>query len=191
MNKYIDLIINYWFSSNTLDYDKWFLNSDKYDAEIIANFKDVLKEAEKGNLLEWLETKKGYIAHIILMGQLSRHIYRNTPMEYKNDYKTMLFMEMIYDRYIDSLSAIEKMFILMPYQYSENIDIQKKGCNILRKLIKNEVDLYQRNILKKALFYQKSAYDIIYKFGRFPKRNYILGRLSTEEEIDYMDSLDD
>ena len=190
-NKYIDKILDYWFYNNKLNYDKWFSNNNKYDKEIIKNFSTILKEAEKGNLLEWLGTKKGYIAHIILMDQLSRYIYRDTPGAYKNDYKILLFMEMAYDKYIDNLSAIEKMFVLMPYQHSENIKYLDKGCKILRNLVQNEKDLKEKNILKKALFHQQIHYKTILKFNRFPKRNYALSRLSTEEEVDYMDSSED
>ena len=66
------------------------------------------------------------------MDQLSRYIYRDTPGAYKNDYKILLFMEMAYDKYIDNLSAIEKMFVLMPYQHSENIKYQIKSQYLLK-----------------------------------------------------------
>ena len=74
------------------------------------------------------------------MDQFSRHIYRGTPAAYKNDYKTMLFMEMALDRYIDDLSAVEKMFVLMPYQHMENLEYQEKGIEILTNLVKKEKD---------------------------------------------------
>ncbi len=190
-NKYIDKILDYWFANGKLNFDKWFKNGHNYDKEIIEKFSDILKEAEKGNLLEWLGTKRGYIAHIILMDQFSRHIYRGSPDAYKNDYKTLLFMEMALDRYIDELSAVEKMFVLMPYQHYEKIEYQIKGCQILEQLIKKEKNPKEKNILKTALFHQKGHYKTLKQFGRFPKRNYILNRLSTEEEIDYMDNSED
>ena len=188
---YIKKILDYWFSDKKINFNKWFKKGHQYDDEIKENFSGILKEAEKGNLLEWLGTKQGYIAHIILMDQFSRHIYRGTPAAYKNDYKTMLFMEMALDRYIDDLSAVEKMFVLMPYQHMENLEYQQKGIEILTNLVKKEKDPKEKNILKTALFHQKGHYKTLKIFGRFPKRNYILGRLSTEEEIDYMDSSED
>jgi len=41
--------------------------------------------------------------------------------------------------------------------------------------------------LRKLLFHQKKHLEVIETFGRFPKRNLILGRESTEEEVDYID----
>lgn len=187
-NEYIDKILGYWFSNGKINYDKWFRNSEKYDVEIKDKFSKILKEAEKGNLLDWLCTKKGYIAHIILMDQFPRHIYRNSPNAYKNEYKTLLFMEMAIDKYIGQLTAIEKVCVLMPYQHLEKIDYLDIGCKILNELIRSEKNLLEKNILKTSLFHQKSHYNTLKKYNRFPKRNYILERLSTENEIDYMDS---
>ena len=190
-DRYIDKILDYWFGKGKLNFDKWFKKGHIYDAEIKRKFSKILKEAEKGNLLEWLGTKKGYIAHIILMDQFSRHIYRGTIDAYKNDYKTVLIVESALDRYLDRLSAVEKMFVLMPYQHIEKLEYQIKGCEILANLVKNEKNPKEKNILKTALFHQKGHYVTLKRFGRFPKRNHILNRLSTKDEMDYINNSED
>jgi len=151
----------------------------------------MLKEAENGNLLHWLGNKDSYLAYIILMDQFSRHIYRGTSDAYKNDHKVLLFTEMGFHLYEEKLNAIEKMFVLMPYQHSENLKIQKLGVKILSNLLKNELNVSERNILKKALFHQKQHCKVIENFGRFPKRNQYMGRASSEDEIDYIDEFDE
>jgi len=187
-DNYVDIILKYWFSGNkNADFKKWFKSGEKYDIEITNKFSGVLKEAEKGNLLHWLGNRRSFLAHIILLDQFSRHIYRGTHEAYKNDSRILLFMEMAVDKYIDEYNASEKMFILLPYQHSEKLVEQKKGLGILNDLITKEEDMTQKNILKTALHHQKGHLNVIKKFGRFPKRNYLLGRLSTVEEIDYMD----
>tara|TARA_B100000925_G_C22007942_1_gene474620 strand:- start:1227 stop:1820 length:594 start_codon:yes stop_codon:yes gene_type:complete len=187
---YIKEILEYFFYDIN-NYQRWFINSHRYDKEIKARFYEILKEAEKGNLLHWLQSKDGYIAYIILMDQFSRHIYRNTKNAYKNDKAVLLFMEMALDHYLDKYSAIEKMFVLMPYQHCEKLECQKLGVSILSNLINNENDLKEKNILKLALHHQKGHFNVIKEFGRFPKRNHILGRVSTPEEIDYIDKTED
>jgi uncharacterized protein (DUF924 family) len=188
-DNYVDLILNYWFSKNkNADFRRWFNSGIKFDGEIKDKFSNVLLEAEKGNLLHWLGDSRSYLAHIILLDQFSRQIYRGTPQAFKNDTKIKLFMEMAIDEYIDTYTASEKMFVLMPYQHSENLKDQEAGLEILKELVAKETNMTEKNILKTALHHQKGHYNVIKKFGRFPKRNYILGRVSTEEEIDYMDS---
>ena len=148
-DNYVELILKYWFSGNkNADFKRWFKSGDKYDAEITNKFSNVLKEAEKGNLLHWLGNSRSFLAHIILLDQFSRHIYRGTPQAYKNDGKILLFMEMAIDRYIDDYNASEQMFILLPYQHSEKLVEQKKGLNMLNDLINKEEDMTQKNILK-------------------------------------------
>jgi uncharacterized protein (DUF924 family) len=186
LDSYSDKILDYWFKSN--NFRKWFNSGQLYDKEIEEKFSFILKEAEKGNLLHWLKDSKSFLAHIILLDQFSRHIYRGKLDAYKNDAKVLKFMEMGIDLYIDSYNAIEKMFALMPYQHSENIEEQNKGIFILQECIKKEQVMSEKNTLKTALFHQKGHLKVLQQFGRFPKRNYLLGRLSNEKEVDYMDS---
>lgn len=188
---YINEIIDYWLGErDSLHFQKWFHSSKKYDEEITKKFGQILEEAEKGNLLHWLGSKEGYLAHIILMDQFSRHIYRDSPEAYKNDKKALLFMEMALSQYLDEFNSIEQMFVLMPYQHCENIKCQHLGVQILTNLIEkgNKNSTKNISVLKTALFHQKGHLKVLEKFKRFPKRNDVLNRLSTMEEIDYMDN---
>ena len=107
---YINQILGYWFRDDIKKF--WFnKNSFRIDSEITNKFKFILIEAEKGNTVEWLMNKDSYLAHIILMDQFSRHIYRNTPDAYKNDNKALFFMEMGLDFHLDKFSAEEKMYL--------------------------------------------------------------------------------
>lgn len=178
-------ILDFWYK-NDLDYEKWFESGTKYDQFITVNFKDIHTEASEGYLLDWLTQKDSYLAMIILLDQFSRHIYRGTKKAYENDEICLLFAQMGLD-YLTEMSSNEKMFVLLPFQHSENIKDQKLGVKILRKLIKDEADEKEKNILRKLLFHQKKHLEVIEKFGRFPKRNKILGRENTEEEVDYID----
>lgn len=190
--KYIELILNYWFRGkkkfDKSDFDRWFIESRKYDSEIKNKFKGILIEAEKGNLLEWLTDKNGFLAHIILMDQFSRQIYRDKKKSFKNDNKILYFMEMGLDTHLEKYNAVEKMFVLMPYQHTININCQIIGAKIIKSLYDKEKDLNEKKNLKKALKHQLGHLNVLKKYGRFPKRNNILKRVSTPEEIDYIDS---
>lgn len=191
-DSYIDFINHYWFEiepDTRRIFDSWMDNTKhKLDNYTKPAFYWLLKEAEKGNLLHWLATKDGYIAHTILLDQISRIYYRNTEQEFKNCYKCILFVEMGYELYISKLNLLEKVAIFMPYLYIEDIDIQKNTSMLLKIFIEKENRSIDKNILKVLQYNLLSRYRVLERFGRFPKRNYLLGRLSTEEEIDYIDS---
>ncbi len=154
-------------------------------------FIDILKEAEKGNLLNWLDTKNGFIAYIVLMLYISKNIYHGKKYN-KNDYKAILFMEMGFENYINNFDVFELITILSPYMYSENITYLNNASNILNNTIKSNINISMNhlNIVKKYLFKLKKNIDTIKKFNRLPEMNYILERVSTEEEIDYLDTDD-
>jgi uncharacterized protein (DUF924 family) len=93
-----------------------------------------------------------------------------------------------YDLYIGKLSLLEKIAIFIPYLHIEDLDYQKNTSQLLKIFIEKEQQSVDKNILKVLQYNLLSRIRILEAFGRFPKRNYILGRLSTEEEIDYIDS---
>ena len=121
------------------------------------------------------------------MDQFSRHIYRGTQKAYQNDKKILLFTEMGLDIYLESATTEEQMFILLPYQHAEDIDSQNFGLSVLETIIQKTEIPEDKEILRQLLYHQKKHRSVIKKFGRFPKRNAILGRQSTEDEIDYID----
>tara|TARA_B110000483_G_C18060373_1_gene490072 strand:+ start:285 stop:806 length:522 start_codon:yes stop_codon:yes gene_type:complete len=164
----------------------WFKSGTLHDAQITYHFKKTLKQAENFELLDWLNTKDGYVAYIVLLDQFSRHIYRNTPSAYKNDNHSLAAADFGLEKYLNELTANEKLFVLMPYQHTENIDYQKKGIGILADLIQNENKKNNRSVLQAALQHQIGHFNVLKRFGRFPKRNKILRWAPTIEEKTYI-----
>jgi uncharacterized protein (DUF924 family) len=204
-------ILNYWFPKDGKpDYNKWFIKSKDYDNEIKRKFGKLLKEAEKGKGYGWLVNKDSYVAYIILMDQFSRHIYRGKGDSFKNDKGVMIFTEMGFDLYKDDLKGYEFMFAFMPYMHTENLKYQKKGKCIFEahKNLYGNNSSYKRQINKKKICNNnnltqndkefKMLQDMenhvnghlqtIKIFGRFPKRNKALNRISSPEEIKYMEN---
>ncbi len=136
-------ILDYWFSKGlyTADFDKWFMKSQDYDEEIKEKFGNLLKEAEQGKGFSWLHTKDSYVAHIILLDQFSRHIYRGSGDSFKNDNGCMLFVELGWEMYKEQLEGYEFMFAFMPYMHTENMSYQRKGMinfEIQKRIYGNE-----------------------------------------------------
>jgi len=198
-------ILDYWFPSDgSPDYDKWFMKSSDYDDEIKEKFGDLLKEAEKGKGYGWLVSKDSYVAYIILMDQFSRHIYRGTGDSFKNDKGVMIFTELGFEIFKDELVGYEFMFAFMPYMHTELILYQKKGRQLFYAYYKtienkkNKKDIttseselqlkYKQNMnmLDSMKSHVEGHYTVIQEYGRFPKRNIALGRISTTSEIEYM-----
>jgi uncharacterized protein (DUF924 family) len=49
------------------------------------------------------------------------------------------------------------------------------------------MEMYQKNGIQSNLDFEIKHKKVIEKFGRYPHRNIILGRVSTEEEIEFLE----
>ena len=126
-----------------------------YDNEISIKFKNLLKKEEtKKSNIQWSKNVNSFLAYIILMDQFSRQIYRNNPKSFENDKRILTFVKKHYNKYLNKMDAVQKMFALMPFQHSEKIVNQKKKIDFLKKLIENENNEKEKKILETALFHQ-------------------------------------
>jgi uncharacterized protein (DUF924 family) len=72
----------------------------------------------------------------------------------------------------EQLTNVERKFLYMPFQHSENLDDQNRAVLLFTKIGD-----------ERQLGYAKHHREIIERFGRFPHRNAILGRASRPNEI--------
>jgi uncharacterized protein (DUF924 family) len=183
-----DKILNYWFKPDGKpDKKKWFINSYKYDDEIKVLFHDTIKLYENKKGIDWLINKKTFLAYIILMDQMSRHIYRNTSDAYKNDNKALLVAEMGIDIYLKELNGYEILFAFMPYSHTEKSFYYNRGDEIIRNIknIHGSCNIITDKIERHYIGHK----NIITTFGRFPKRNNILNRDTTLLEKTYLETV--
>lgn len=173
-------ILAFWFET-TPDMDKWFMKSTAFDDEIRSKFGDVLRDAEQGNCIHWLMSANSYVAHIVLLDQFSRQIYRGSGAAFQNDLAALTFAKMGMHSYYPTLNKYEKMFVLMPFMHAENAHAQEECVRRVREEAASG-DAFWNNVLRHA----EGHADVVRRFGRFPKRNAALGRESTEEEVQYI-----
>ena len=75
----------------------------------------------------------------------------------------------------EELSPNERSFLYMPFMHSESLKIHQQA-----------VELFRSNGIENNLDFEIKHKNIIERFGRYPHRNSILGRASTEEEIEFL-----
>jgi uncharacterized protein (DUF924 family) len=167
-------ILKYWFEE--IDKSLWWSKDDKFDQLIIERFSEVHSRAVSCELFEWRKTAEGRLAEIIILDQFSRNMFRDTPLAFaKDSLALVLSQEAISVGADKELSPIQRSFIYMPFMHSESLRIHEVA-----------IDLYQKNGIQSNLDFARKHKEIIEKFGRYPHRNRILGRVSTEEEIEFL-----
>lgn len=139
--------------------------------------------ALQSKLQGWRNTAKGKLALILVYDQAPRLIFdEHDPRIYGTDHLAREITECMYrSSEYKELSPQGIMFSFFPYHHSENLKHQKIANRIFKELYEEDPKKFEW-IYKSSNEYNK----IIAKFGRFPHRNKILGRKSTEEEKQFL-----
>lgn len=167
-------VLSFWFQE--LKPNQWFQKNADLDQQIRARFLSLHEKASRGELWAWRETIQGRLAEIILLDQFSRNMYRETPRAFSQDNLALvLAQEALLQKDLAPLPTAQKAFVFMPFMHSESPVIHKKA-----------VELFSEPGLESNLDFELRHKAIIDRFGRFPHRNQILGRISTPEEIEFL-----
>jgi len=165
----------------------WWSSSPDLDNRIRDEFLDDYEKARRGEYDAWKEDPYGTLALIILLDQIPRNIFRGQPETYATDDLALELAKLAVERgYAKKIHAdaddvydrlYERQFLMMPFAHSENLEDQAQSVAITREF---NVEAWNRR--------KEEYYQIIKRFGRFPHRNEILGRESTAEEIEYVNT---
>ena len=164
----------------------WFGGGPAFDRECATRFAASLEDAARGALDDWTGTPQGRLALVILLDQMPRNIHRGSPAAFAHDVQAAAHciagIESGQDR---SLHPVERVFLYMPLQHAEDLGLQRRSVERFESLAA-EVDDAWRDRFTENAHYARLHRDIVERFGRFPHRNRVLGRESTEEELSYL-----
>ena len=85
------------------------------------------------------------------------------------------------------LSPMQRVFFYMPLQHAESRKVQKKSCELYKRLSTSVSPTYKETFETIDQFAELHA-DIVEQYGRFPHRNKLLDRKNTPEEDEHLAS---
>ena len=181
MNLKIKKILYFWFVE-TPD-EKKFQKDFKFDQVIKGRFLNDYELSSQNKLDDWQDTDRGCLALIILLDQFSRNLFRESGKAFEQDEKSRsVLLKIIANNFLDKMNESERLFALLPLIHSENISDHEKAYELMEKYLKNHSQLEK---IKKFWLDHTAA---IKKFGRYPHRNKVLNRLSSKNEIEFLNS---
>ena len=167
-------VIDFWFKE--IEPARWWVKELAFDRNITEKFLKIHQSARQCELVHWRETASGRLAEIIVLDQFSRNIYRDTPQAFAYDGIALALAQEAIALGVDkTLNSIEKSFLYMPFMHSESLVIHEKA-----------VVLYKANGIASNIEFEGKHKEIIERFGRYPHRNIILNRESTDEEVEFL-----
>jgi uncharacterized protein (DUF924 family) len=190
----IEQILDFWFG---VDFDPsappaddrqrlWFGKDSATDQLIRTRFGDGVEAAARGALDGWASHPRGRLALIVLLDQFTRNIHRDNPEAFACDAKALtLCLEGLTRDHDRALAPLQRVFFYLPMEHAEDLALQER-CVAAFETLRAEAPAASEKAFDGFLDYARRHRDIIGRFGRFPHRNAVLGRISTQAETDFL-----
>ena len=150
---------------------RWFAKDEGFDRDFRDRFIAAHMQAARRELEGWLTTADGALALLILLDQYPRNAFRGTAHMFATDPLARLYARKMVDAGLDQqIEPQLRAFCYLPFEHSEDPQDQQRSLALNQQL---DASTYH---------WAKEHADIIERFGRFPHRNGVLGRTSTDEE---------
>jgi len=161
--------------------DIWFKGTAEFDAGLREAFLADYEAGAAGQLRSWEALPESALALVLLLDQIPRNIFRDTPRAYATDAAARAAADRALARGFDRLvPEAWRRFFYMPFHHSENLADQRRSAALFDGLPG------QRDRRGSVRRYGRPYVEVIARFGRFPHRNAILGRASTPEESAFL-----
>jgi uncharacterized protein (DUF924 family) len=178
-------LLDFWFGApGSAGYGEerevWWNKDPTFDALVGERFGALHACAMAGELEAWRQTAPGCLAYVLLLDQISRHLYRGLALAYAGDGRALSAARQGVEHGLDQeLPPFQRQFLYMPFMHSEALAEQERSVALFDALAEEDPRTDQRRWARE---YQR----IIQRFGRFPHRNALLGRSTRPEEAEFL-----
>ena len=186
-------VLAFWLGAYPLDLaamarvqTQWFQKNAAFDADMRERFLPTIEAALAGRLDGWAATDDGWLALLIVLDQFTRNTFRGEPKSFAGDPMALQHaVEGIAAGRDQRVPPMARIFCYLPLEHAEDPELQARSVALFAALAAAP------GAEPKAFFDNTSDYAVkhqvvIDRFGRFPHRNAILGRVSTPEEVEYL-----
>jgi uncharacterized protein (DUF924 family) len=165
-------VVQFWREAGP---QRWFRQDPAFDAQFRERSLAAHEAAARGELAQWSGTPDGALALVLLLDQFPRNAFRGTPRMYATDALARAAANAAIGAGHDlQVDAELRPFFYLPFQHSEHLADLERGV-LLNEPLGGE-----------HLRFARHHRDIVARFGRFPHRNAVLGRRSSQEELRFL-----
>lgn len=186
-------LLNWWFgegaTASEIAGEKsrlWFGYKAEQDQEARQRFGALTDQAIAGELDDWTASPHGWLALVLLLDQLPRMIHRGTPKAFAGDEHAL---QLVRDGMAHGgdvlLAPIQRVFIYLVLEHTEILSVQEMAVAQFQLLL-DIAEPSDRPVFADFLDYAERHRRVIARFGRFPHRNEVLGRASSEAELAFL-----
>jgi uncharacterized protein (DUF924 family) len=171
---WVEDVLKFWFEQT--EPDQWFEKDPAFDASIRKRFLGLHESLVSRGSNGLLPDAQTALAAVIVLDQMSRNMFRDTPRAFAADPQALRVAEAAIVRGFDAgLTKDQRMFLYLPFQHSEDRQSQARSVALTASLGDPELQKWA-----------EAHRAIVDRFGRFPHRNRVLGRISTPDETEFL-----
>jgi uncharacterized protein (DUF924 family) len=175
-------VLDFWFGNTAWQNAKmWYELGRELDPIVTQQFQAHVDAALAGKLNAWAETPSGRLALIVVCDQFTRHVYRDDVRFTDGDARAQELAVAAFDaEEYEALRDDMVMFLFMPLEHSEIPSLHHRAFDEIEEVAQVHPGI------RELTPYLKDHRDIVERFGRFPDRNFVLGRPSTPQEVVFL-----
>lgn len=193
MHKPWQPLLDWWFGSGTTAAEVaaarsalWFGKQDSQDVDARERFAGLVEQALAGELADWADSPQGWLALILLLDQLPRMIFRDSPRAFAgDDLARQLVLAGLDEEQEEALAPLQRVFVYLVLEHAEDLLLQDEAVRRFTRLLSVAAPA-ERALYADYLDYAERHRQVIVRFARFPHRNAVLGRPSTAEELAFL-----
>jgi uncharacterized protein (DUF924 family) len=180
-------VLDFWFgAASSAEFGSaralWFRKDGSFDQLIAQRFGATVHAALAGGLRDWDSRAPSSLAHILVLDQFTRNMFRDTPEAFAGDALALGAALAMIGRGDDvALLPVQRAFAYLPLEHAEILTMQQRCVALFTALADED------SSMQSMLDYAIRHHDVIQRFGRFPHRNAVLGRISTAEELAFLE----
>jgi len=169
-----EIVVKFWSDAGP---QRWFAKDEAFDADLRTHFEAAHQTAARGGFAAWETRAEGALALILLTDQIPRNIYRGSAHAFATDPRALEIANRAIAAGLDrGFDTHLRCFMYLPFEHSERMADQARAVELFQ-------ELGDETYLKYAIVHR----DIIARFGRFPHRNAVLGRITTPDEQTFLE----
>jgi uncharacterized protein (DUF924 family) len=163
---------------------QWFRKDEAFDQQVVARFGALIEQALAGGTDDWIAPPLQplpALARVIVLDQFTRNAFRGSARAFAGDAMALQTARALVAAGLDrGLTGVQRQFVYLPFEHAEDLAHQRTSVQLFEQLGRDEP------ALAGLLEWAQRHHDIVARFGRFPHRNAVLGRASTDEEAAFL-----
>ena len=164
----------------------WFGGGAQLDQDIEARFGRLVRDAAAGGLAGWESSALDRLALVVLLDQFTRNVFRGQATAFAGDERAQALARDAFARGWDTvLPLVGRVFLTMPLTHAESLHVQEDAVRRMQALQVAAGAELDKELADFVDFARKHR-DIVAQFGRFPHRNAVLGRETTQQELVFL-----